>query len=582
MEPTRIPLRARRTAALAAVAAAAALAIPSAASAAVTPIITGGDQLTLNGDAAADNIVLSDDVGADPKLKHNLPVGAGGIDSALDFDPAPGVTTTLPADGSVTVVVNGAGANDTVNLSAANIAGATINAGDGDDIVVGSAKVDSIRGGAGNDRLTGFRGDETIAGEDGNDVMIWNNGDGKDVNEGGAGVDETLITEGAAADQMKLSPRDGGRTFFERTNAPFTVDMGTVEKLTITSFSGDDKLETAAGVTLPVTIDAGPGADTITTGGASDRIVGDRGDDTLNGGAGDDTLVWNNGDGTDDMNGEDGLDRIENNLGAADDVSQVKVDNGKVRYDRVNAPFGLDIASSEVLELNTFGGNDTLDVQPGVGALIAITADAGSGNDRLNGGDEADTFFGGLGDDTLEPGAGFDSVDGQAGNDTLRVRDGAGDLARGGAGTDSAQADAADVLSEVESADVPQAAVADTKGTALRVISRRITSKLRRGAYTARVRVECPAAEAGGCNGTLTLLTAKTVRIGGVKVQALLGSKRYALKAGQRRTLAIKLPKGVGALARKRTLSLRAQSVSRDAAGNVATRSSALSVKLVR
>ena len=145
-----------------------------------------------------------------------------------------------------------------------------------------------------------------------------------------------------------------------------------------------------------------------------------------------------------------------------------------------------------------------------MGALIAIVADAGSGNDRFNGGDEADTFFGGLGDDTLEPGAGFDSVDGQDGNDRLLVRDNTGDLARGGAGTDSAVADAADVLAEIESADVPPAA--DTKATALRVISKRINSKLRRGIYTARVRVECPAVETGGCKGTLSLLTAKSLR----------------------------------------------------------------------
>jgi Ca2+-binding RTX toxin-like protein len=579
MQPTRVTLRARRVAALAAVAAASALALPAASSAAVTPQIAG-DQLTLNGDAKDDTIVISDNTGADPQLKHNLPIGEAGIDSAIDFNPAPGTITTLPADGSITVIANGGDGNDTINLSAASLKGATIDGGAGDDIITGSPKKDVVRGGAGNDRLTGFKGDETIEGQDGNDVMIWNNGDGKDVNEGGAGVDEVLITAGAAADQIKVSPLAGGRTFLERSNAPFTVDMGTVEKLTITSFAGNDKLETAPGVTLPMTVDAGPGADDITTGDGPDRIVGDRGDDTVNGGAGDDTLVWNNGDGTDDMNGQDGLDRIENNLGAADDVSKVKVENGKVRYDRVNAPFGLNIASSEVLELNTFGGNDTLDVAPGVGSLIAITADAGSGNDRLNGGDEADTFFGGLGDDTLEPGAGADSVDGQAGNDTLRVRDGAADGARGGAGTDSAQADLVDALADVENADLPPAA--DTKGTAVRVLSKRITSRLKRGVYTANVRVECPAAEAGGCSGTLALLTAKSVKIGGVKVQALLGSKRYSLKAGERKTLKIKLPKGVRKFSRRGTLSLRAQTTTKDAAGNVATGSSRLSVKLVK
>ena len=143
-------------------------------------------------------------------------------------------------------------------------------------------------------------------------------------------------------------------------------------------------------------------------------------------------------------------------------------------------------------------------------------------------------------------------------------------------------ADAADVLAEIESADVTPAA--DTKATALRVISKRINSKLRRGIYTARVRVECPAVETGGCKGTLSLLTAKSLRIRGVKVpSALLVSKSYTLRPGQRRTLAMKLPRGIGKFAdSKRRLSLRAQSISRDAAGNVATRASKLTVRLVK
>ena len=433
--------------------------------------------------------------------------------------------------------------------------------------------------------------------------MIWNNLDGNDTNDGDDGADQTLIQTGAADDQMEIKPTSGGRTEFKRINGPFSIDMGpSTERVNVTSFSGNDTLtQTAPGVTIPITIDAGPGNDTIVggdgadllqggdgvdtlSGGAGgDRIVGNPGNDVMNGGTGDDTMVWNNGDANDNMNGDDGLDRIENNLGGADDVSQVSVLNGKVHYARTNAPFTLDIASSEVFELNTFGGDDTLNVGPGVGALIAITADAGAGDDRLTGNDEADTFFGGLGNDTLDPGAGADAVDGQGGNDALTVRDGAGDLARGGAGTDSAIADAVDVLADVENAVVtPPNPAADTKGTAVKVLSRNITSKLKNGRYTARVRVECPVAELGGCSGTLALLTAKQVRIGGVKVQALLGSKSYSLKAGQRKTLSIKLPKGVGRFAKKGKLALRAQTVSRDAAGNIATGAKSLTVKLVK
>ncbi len=574
MEPTRTSLRARRAATLAAVVATAALVIPSAASAAVTGTTVANTAATLTGDAAADNIVIGFD---GTNLTHNLGT-ATGFESAIDFNSTALGEQTLLATATL-----------------------TINGGDGDDNIVGSRNADHLIGGGGSDRITGFTGNDDIEGGLGNDLFIWNNGDNDDTNDGEDGNDEQQINGRNTTDDMTVQNIAGGRVRFDRVApGPFFVDMGTVERLTINSQAGDDKLVTSPGVTLPITVDAGPGLDDITTGDAGDlvqggegvdtlnsgaggdRLVGNPGNDTMNAGSGDDTLTWNNGDGTDNMNGQDGLDRIENNLGAADDVSKIKVDNGKVRYDRINAPFGLNVATSEVFELNTFGGNDTLDVDPGVGALIAIVADAGSGNDRFNGGDESDTFFGGLGDDILEPGAGFDAVDGQDGNDTLRVRDNTGDLARGGPGTDSAVADAADVLTEMESTDVTPVPVIDTKATAIRVVSKKITSKIKRGIYTAKVRVECPATEPGGCKGRLSLLTAKSVRINRVRVPtALLASKSVTLNTGQRKTVSLKLPRGVGRIAnRNRTLSLRAETVSRDASGNLATRSSKLSVKL--
>jgi Ca2+-binding RTX toxin-like protein len=372
--------------------------------------------------------------------------------------------------------------------------------------------------------------------------------------------------------------------------------MGTVEKLSLTPFAGDDKLVTAADVTLPLSVDAGPGIDTITTGAGADliqggddadvlnggpggdRILGNPGNDVVNGGDGDDTLVWNNGDGTDDMNGDDGLDRIEDNLGAADDVSQVKVVNGIVRYDRVNAPFGLNIAGSEVLELNTFGGNDTLDVAPGVGALIAIQADAGSGDDRFTGNDEADTFFGGLGDDTLDPGAGSDAVDGQDGNDTLLIRDGAGDLARGGAGTDSATVDAIDAVG----ADVEKVNRAKSGANALALRKNAKVTPSKKGKYSAKLVLTCDASALEGCKGTLSLLTARTVKIGGVRVQALLTSAGYSLKAGTTRNVTVKLPSVAKRLAKSRSLKVRAQAISKDLAGTVTTKSADVTLKFPR
>jgi Ca2+-binding RTX toxin-like protein len=561
--------RTRRTGVMAAVIAAAALAVPGAASAAVTGTVSG-TTATLTGDGAPDTIVISTNAGL---LQHNLGTATGFADPT-DFDSTVAGPQTLPA------------ATGTL----------TIDAGGGDDIVVGGPNNDHILGGEGNDRITAFTGNDDVDGGNGNDVMTWNNGDGSDTNDGDAGVDETLITGRNTTDDMTVANNGAGRVLFTRA-APggFTVDMA-VEKLSLTPFAGDDKLVTAADVTLPLSVDAGPGIDTITTGagadlvqggddadvlngaGGGDRILGNPGNDVMNGGPGDDTLGWNNGDGNDVINGDEGLDRIEDNLGAADDVSQLSVVNGKVHYARVNAPFTLDVATSEVFELNTFGGNDTLDAAPGVGALIAVTADAGSGDDRLKGGDEADTFFGGLGNDTLDTGAGADVADGQDGDDTLVIRDGATDLARGGAGTDSATADFVDAVA----ADVEKVDRAKSGANALTLRKNAKVTRSKTGKYSARLVLTCDASALEGCKGRLSLLTAKSVKIGGVRVRPLLVSAKYDLKAGTTRGVTVKLPSVAKRLAKNRSLKVNVQAISKDAAGALTTRTANVTLKFPR
>ena len=106
--------------------------------------------------------------------------------------------------------------------------------------------------------------------------------------------------------------------------------------------------------------------------------------------------------------------------------------------------------------------------------------------------------------------------------------------------------------------------------------------RIRRGRGSTRLSLSCPAAEAGGCIGTVTLTTAKAVKIGSERVIAVLGSARYSLKAGERKTVTVALPKGVRKLAVKRAIAARAQTVTRDAAGNVAVGSRAVSLRLAR
>jgi Ca2+-binding RTX toxin-like protein len=530
-----------RLAAVAAAAGIMAFAVPSAASAAVTPSVNG-NELTLTSDAASDNITLTV---AGGNIAHNLPI-AGGIANNTDFDPGPG-TINLPSNGTVSLVVNAGAGNDNVNVSAPTFAGnPALNGGDGDDIILGSPQVDVIDGGLGNDRITAFRGNETINGGDGNDTIIWNNGDGNDVNVGGAGNDETLITTGNADDDMTVT-QNGARFLFSRINAAFTVDSDTTEKLIVTSFSGNDRLVTGAGVTVPMTIDAGTGDDSIATGDGADlinggdgndvlssglggdRIVGDRGADTMNGSGGDDTLVWNNGDGSDVMNGDDGVDRIETNLGAGDDVSTLRVENGRVRYDRTSAgAFNLSVGSAETFELNSLGGNDTLTSSAGLPITLV--------------------------------------TDGGAGNDTFNVRDGAASFVFGGSGADMATVDAPDldaVAADVETVNrpaAPPAAGGTANPPAAGAARLARTARVRRGVAT--VRVSCPAASSG-CRGTVTLFTTKARRSGRLRAALVLGRQSFRVNAGRSRTIRIRLAAGTRTLAKRKRLTVSTRIVSR-------------------
>ncbi len=274
---------------------------------------------------------------------------------------------------------------------------------------------------------------------------------------------------------------------------------------------------------------------------------------------------------------------------AASDTLTISDATGLLTHNLTNlVPFTLDIGTAELLDVRGQGGDDTFSAAAGTEALLGLLVDGGAGNDTLTGAAGGDTLLGGSGDDTIDGGGGLDLLDGQDGNDSLRARDGAADAARCGAGSDSVQTDlpGVDAIDGCETVDalvppvVPPPPAIDTKATPVTVVTRRATVRATRGRRTARITVACPAAELGGCTGSLTLLTARAVSIGGVSARVVLGSARYALRAGQRRTLTVSLPRGLQRLARRGQVAASAQTVTRDAAGNVATRSAAVTLRL--
>jgi len=590
---------ARRTTAFAAVVAAAALAVPAAANAAYSSSISG-TTVTLTGDDVGEALTISETAG---NLSHSLT--GNGFNSPTDFDSVAAGDQVLPADDTIALVVNAGGGDDAVTVTTANLASVTVDGQAGDDVITGNNDNDALRGGDGDDRVVGARGADDMEGGAGNDTLVWNNGDGSDVMDGDAGADDIEVNGAATqGDEFTVKP-NGARVRFDRVNlVPFNLDIGSSERLVINGLGGADKVTGEAGIAalgMSLAVDGGVGEDQITGadssdlirggddvdnlagGGGADRILGDRGDDVMAGGPGDDVLVWDPGTGTDKMDGDDGLDRIEVNGGGIAENFAIAPNGARAKFERVSpAPFSLDIGASEALDLHAAGGDDTFVAAPSAGTQLAITVDGGAGNDTLTGSDSPDTLVGGSGNDTITGNGGFDALDGELGDDSIRARDGVTDLVRGGPGNDSAETDApnVDAIDSIES--LSALAAADVKGTPLQVRTSSLTLRRRTGGYTARISVQCPAAEAGGCKGTLTLVSRRTVRIGGIRIAVVLGSARYNLKAGQRRTLNVRTPGGLRLISRGRAIAAQAHTVTTDGAGNTAEARKNLSLRLPR
>jgi hypothetical protein len=82
--------------------------------------------------------------------------------------------------------VNGTAGSDIIVVT--GTAAHTVNAGDGNDIICGSAAIDTISGGEGNDTINGQAGLDVIDGDNGNDAVNIGVGDTN------AGVADTTDT----------------------------------------------------------------------------------------------------------------------------------------------------------------------------------------------------------------------------------------------------------------------------------------------------------------------------------------------------------------------------------------------------
>jgi Ca2+-binding RTX toxin-like protein len=271
-----------------------------------------------------------------------------------------------------------------------------INSGDGDDFVYGDLKsqtnedgADTIDAGAGNDTVLGQGGDDIIDGGADNDRLIGGGGD--DIVVGGTGDD--LIYGDSEANQLS----DGSDTLY-----------GGDGDDSLFGSSGDDYLNGEAG------------RDRMFGGDGDDTLVYSTGNDVIYGGSGLDTLSLagalsgvtvemeryyaRNADGDrseiyeiENITGSDFDDRLFGN-------AQANVITGGLGADRLYGGLGGD----------TLFGGDGDDIIYG-----DTTSGVNGGSDTLYGGDGDDALYGGDGDDEFHGGDGADKLFGGAGIDTI-------------------------------------------------------------------------------------------------------------------------------------------------------------------
>ena len=327
-------------------------------------------------------------------------------------------------------IINGNGGDDSIDALGGND---VVRGGFGDDDLFGGAGDDRLFGDNGNDVLVGNTGSDRMYGGVGDDVMVWNNGDGSDLMEGGDGTDVTIVNGAdTAGDEFTINP-NGARVDFDRVNlVPFSLDIGTTERLVVNGLGGNDEITGTSGLAGLIRLElnggngnddifGGDGDDVLTGGNGDDHLEGFRGNDIMLGGWGNDEMEWDNGDGSDVMEGGNGYDTVDVDGSTTDgDVFTIARNGARVDFDRVNlVPFSLDIGTSEKLEVKGLGGNDTITAGPGLKGVIELELFGGQGNDTITGSNGNDVIAGGAGSDLLTGNRGRDTFVFDRGQDVI-------------------------------------------------------------------------------------------------------------------------------------------------------------------
>jgi hypothetical protein len=219
---------------------------------------------------------------------------------------------------------------------------ATVAGGSGNDSLNGGDGIELFIGGSGRDAVDGNRGNDSAALGSGSDSFRWDPGDGSDIVEGQSGTDTLDFNGAAGAENMRLSP-NGGRSLFLRDAGNIRMDMDGVERLDLTALENQDT----------VAVDDMSGTDFRRANVDLSSAAG--------GPDGQADIVT--------VNGTERADRID-----------VETDGSRVDVEGLRTEVRITGSeTSDRLQVNSLGGNDDVDVEQAVFALIGVAVDLGAG-----------------------------------------------------------------------------------------------------------------------------------------------------------------------------------------------------------
>jgi Ca2+-binding RTX toxin-like protein len=117
----------------------------------------------------------------------------------------------------------------------------TIAGGNGGDSLDGGQGAETFRAGNGDDIVDGGRGNDFADLGRGDDTFRWDPGEGSDVIEGQSGSD-TMLFNGAAANEDVTLSANGGRLTFFRNPGAVTMDTDDVEIVDFNALGGSDHI----------------------------------------------------------------------------------------------------------------------------------------------------------------------------------------------------------------------------------------------------------------------------------------------------------------------------------------------------